>query len=207
MKKRGLLAAIVLGLAAPATVLAHGPQGHEEEAVQASPEEEAAQSAAQQQKPAAPAPTGTGAAVETEQLEPSRIPHFLTNLHPATVHFPIALLLFAAFAELLSIARPGGRSRAAADIAAASGGIAASVAALFGWIHTGLWLGGGDIMQWHRWLGTGLGALGPVIALLALRKDESRLMLRLLLGLSAAAIIAQGWLGGELAHGFGHLWE
>ena len=95
--------------------------------------------------------------------------------------------------------------RNAAEITAVAGGITASLAALFGWIHTGIWLGGDGAMQWHRWLGTGLGIAGPLIAWVALSEGKRRGTFRLLLALSAIIILAQGWLGAELGHGVGHL--
>ncbi|MGB3166966.1 MAG: DUF2231 domain-containing protein, partial [Alteraurantiacibacter sp.] len=99
--------------------------------------------------------------VDHDDAGPSGV---LANLHPATVHFPIGLLLFAAFAELVAIMRGSARMASAASMAAAAGGIAATIAALFGWIHTGLWFGGDGAMAWHRWIGTALGVAGPLIA-------------------------------------------
>ncbi|QZD90190.1 hypothetical protein K3148_01930 [Qipengyuania aurantiaca] len=194
-----LLAALAL-LVQPAALYAHGPEPHEEEKpeaveVEAAPAQDASPNATaaepSQSAPAAPSP---------------RYANLLNNLHPATVHFPIALLLFAALAELLFAARGSERMRHTAQISAAAGGITAGVAALFGWIHTGIWLGGDGAMQWHRWLGTGLGIAGPFIAWIALSAGERRNLLRALLALAAITVLAQGWLGAELGHGAGHLW-
>ena len=195
-----LLAAMAL-LVQPATALAHGPESHEEGKpetveVEAAPTQEASSSVS----PAKPAEPGPAA-------HSPEYANLLNNLHPATVHFPIALLLFAALAELLFAARGSERMRHAAEIAAVAGGITASLAALFGWIHTGIWLGGDGAMQWHRWLGTGLGIAGPLIAWVALSAGERRGAFRVLLALSASILLAQGWLGAELAHGAGHLWK
>ncbi|MDE1468504.1 DUF2231 domain-containing protein [Aurantiacibacter sp. D1-12] len=188
---RNVLAALLLCLAMPA--IAHGPNHHEDG--QANLTEEVA----------APLHDGDPHVIEPEQPRDPSLAKAFTNLHPATVHVPIAFLLFAALAEFLSIYRGEARLRSAASVMAAIGGAGAVVAALFGWMHTGLWFGGGDTMQWHRWIGTTLGVSGPLIAWLALRHNASRTLLRVLLAFAAAAVLLQGWLGGEIAHGAGHL--
>ena len=57
----------------------------------------------------------------------------------------------------------------------------AVIAAIFGWIHTGLWFGGDTAMQLHRWNGMLIAVLGVVLAALAHRRPESRTMLRIAL--------------------------
>ena len=196
-----LLAAMAL-LVQPATALAHGPESHQDDKaevaeIEAVPTQEGASPSVAAAEPSEPAPT---------MLSPEYA-NLLTNLHPATIHFPIALLLFAGLAELFFAVRGSERMRSAAEVAAAAGGITASLAALFGWIHTGIWLGGEGVMQWHRWLGTGLGIAGPLIAWVALSVGERRGTFRALLALSAITLLAQGWLGAELGHGADHLWK
>lgn len=58
-------------------------------------------------------------------------------------------------------------------------------------------------MQWHRWTGTSLALAAPIAALLSAK--ENRLPFRALLFLIAAALLAQGYWDGELAHGPNHL--
>lgn len=195
----------LLSFCVPAALQAHGPKDHEDRPPAA--ESSAVPLAGREDSALREPPTdgeGIAAPVEVQRQGASKL---LTNLHPATIHFPIALLLFAALAEACDVAFPSARLRAAAEIAAAAGGIAATVAALFGWIHTGLWFGGGDVMQWHRWIGTGLGVAGPVIAWLALRGPDDRKALRAALAAATLAVLAQSWLGAELGHGAGHLWQ
>ena len=189
--------ALALGLAAPA--LAHGDETHGQEEAEQSEAREA-----DSEDATSPSPVASPAESEDHDRNVGSV---LANLHPVTVHFPIAMLLFAALAELFSIGRNQTRMRPAASIMAAIGGIGASVAAIFGWVHTGLWFGGEGAMLWHRLIGTGLGLGGPVIAWLALRRSSARTALRILLALAAVAVVAQGWLGGELAHGAGHLFN
>ena len=127
----------------------------------------------------------------------------LTRLHPATVHFPIALLIVAALVEMLAVARSSAPLAQAANVMTVAGAAGAVIAALFGWIHTGIWFGGGATMHWHRRTGTGLALAAPLAALLAFRADRGAF--RIVIVLIAAALVAQGYWGAELAQGPGHL--
>ena len=142
---------------------------------------------------------------DTEQVESGGIAGVLKSLHPATVHFPIALLLMAALTELFVMARRTPEREAAVKIMIYGGAAGAVVAALFGWIHTGLWFGGDTVMQLHRWNGMLIAALSLVAAWIAFQNPQSRLAFRLTLFPIAALLIAQGYMGGELAHGPNHL--
>lgn len=130
----------------------------------------------------------------------------LKNLHPATVHFPIALFIMAALTELLLMRRGNRADLQPAVRAMAYGGAAGAViAAVFGWIHTGLWFGGNATMQRHRWTGTGLAVAGLFAAYFARQNTGSRTALRLILFSIAIGLLVQAYLGGELAHGPHHL--
>ena len=129
----------------------------------------------------------------------------LKSLHPATVHFPIALFFMAALTELFIIARKGTGLEPAVRVLVYGGAAGAVVAAIFGWIHTGLWFGGDTAMQVHRWNGMLIAALGLALAALAYRPRKDRVLLRTGLFAMAALILLQGFLGGELAHGPDHL--
>ena len=151
------------------------------------------------------ASSGTPAGHDSEQVRGEGIVGALKSLHPATVHFPIALFLMAALTELFVLSRRTPEREAAVEImlyGAAAGGV---LAVLFGWIHTGLWFGGDTIMQLHRWNGMLIAVLGLAAAWVAHRRPRSRLGLRLLLFPIAALLIIQGFVGGELAHGINHL--
>lgn len=150
-------------------------------------------------------PNETTQGHDAEQVESGGIAGALKSLHPATVHFPIALLLMAALTELFVMVRRTPEREAAVKIMISGGAAGAVVAALFGWIHTGLWFGGDAVMQLHRWNGMVIAALGLVAAGIAFRNPQPRLALRLTLFPIAALLIAQGYMGGELAHGLNHL--
>ena len=107
------------------------------------------------------------------------------KLHPLLVHFPIALVLAAAAAELVVITNPrtAWRSAAVANIrAAAALGV---VTAITGW-----WFASSPLvdpstsLQWHRWLGLA-GAAGAIGA--ALLSTRLRVLIRALLRPTATA--------------------
>ncbi|MEW4467005.1 DUF2231 domain-containing protein [Parasphingorhabdus sp. JC815] len=129
----------------------------------------------------------------------------LKALHPATVHFPIALFLMAALTELVIIARKGTGLEPAVRVLVYGGAAGAVVSAIFGWIHTGLWFGGDAAMQVHRWNGMLIAVLGLAMAYLASRALANRTPLRAAIFAMAALVLVQGFLGGELAHGANHL--
>ena len=128
----------------------------------------------------------------------------MENLHPATVHFPIALLIAAALFEWLAVARASAALATASRMTAIAGGVGAMAAAAFGWIHTGMWTGGEGTMQLHRWIGSALALAGAALVVLGWRQAWPGAF-RALLTVTAIAVVAQGWLGAELAHGAGHL--
>lgn len=201
-----IFAGVALLLSAT-VVFAHGDEKHGEEAVRP-----AATAAVHSQSGHDMEAMGSAVVSEettqghdAEQVESGGIAGVLKSVHPATVHFPIALLLMAALTELFVLARRTPEREAAVSIMIYGGAAGAVVAALFGWIHTGLWFGGDTVMQLHRWNGMLIAALGLAAAWIASRAPQSRTALRLTLFLLAALLIAQGYMGGELAHGLNHL--
>lgn len=198
-----LIGCVALLLVAGQTAFAHGEETHGEE-----PEASEAVSA---ETPVADDPEGESETVAAPQ-EPEKVPDaslgaLLKNLHPATIHFPIALFIVAGIAEAIAVLRPSSaRLTGAVDIMLIAGGAGAVVAAVFGWVHTGIWFGGETAMQVHRWLGTGLAVVGAGLAALGWRSPRRRTMLRVVLSVVVLAVLLQGYLGAELGHGAGHLW-
>ncbi len=194
---RGAAILVLLLLAQP--LLAHGEERHGEARADAAPV-----SAPSTESPTAPEALAAEKAPARLAAEHDADPGSIwTSLHPATVHFPIALLLAAALAEFVSVFRPSARLTNAASVMAWGGAAGAVVAALFGWIHTGFWFAGDATMQWHRWTGTGLAVVAPVAAIFSMRAN--RWPFRILLLATTLALLAQGYWGGELAHGPNHL--
>ena len=197
-----MAAALVLILAILAhPAVAHGGEKHG--AAKASVGTEAPAASAQDgDEPASPG-SETPEEPRADSEHASSSGSVLTRLHPATVHFPIALLIVAALVEMLAMARSSGPLAQAANVMTVAGAAGAVIAALFGWIHTGIWFGGDSTMHRHRWTGTGLALAAPLAALLAFRAD--RRAFRIVIVLIAAALVAQGYWGAELAQGPDHL--
>ena len=129
---------------------------------------------------------------------------FLTKLHPATVHFPVALFLMAALAELFML-RGKDTVEPAISVLIYGGAAGGILAATFGWIHTGLWFGGDTVMQIPRMNGMLIAILGLALVLIVRRTSATRTSLRAGLLLMTLLILVQGFLGGELAQGQNHL--
>ncbi|OAO00863.1 hypothetical protein A8B75_16810 [Sphingomonadales bacterium EhC05] len=133
---------------------------------------------------------------------------FLGRLHPMAVHFPIALFLVAALAELIMIINPtagvGSSVRFLVWIGAA-GGI---VAAILGWLAGGIRMSDrSEILGLHRWTGTGIAITGILLALLSNAPANSgkRTVFRVGLAAVALAILFQGYWGAEMSLGPNHM--
>ncbi len=140
---------------------------------------------------------------------------FAGYFHPATVHFPIALLTVGGLAALLSFV-VGGRAEDFAFFCLLLACLSAIVATAMGWSFADErgW-GGYDLSRWdrtidrHRWGGTILTIylvlLVPVAMLGKGRRSGSiRIWWRLGLLLAAAVVGLIGHQGGELVYGSKH---
>lgn len=141
---------------------------------------------------------------------PQRLYRWLGAMHPAAVHFPIALFLVAALLEIaaLTLRRPVLTQGTRVIIALAA--ISALAAAALGWFAMGL-PGKDDVTHsYHRWLGTSIAALG-LLSWWAKehwvrRPGRRRELIYIgLLAVTAAAVVVNGLLGGMLTHGARHL--
>ena len=128
-------------------------------------------------------------------------------LHSVAVHFPIALLMVAALAQILTQAGlPGGNVQTVRFLVwtGALGGVAAG---FLGWAHAGPMTSGEDgVMLAHRVLGTAL-AVG-LTGLVGLVEWNARrpgrivgLLTPLAVYLAGLGAAINGFLGGSLAHG------
>ncbi len=129
----------------------------------------------------------------------------LGRLHPAVVHFPIALIITAAVLEAWNMFLGKRKCSATALVCLRLGALSALVAALFGWIHADHEPHGiavQDAIFWHRWVGVGALVLALVSAVAAHR---ARLVYRLALAGACLCVSIAGHLGGELVHGEGYV--
>jgi len=137
---------------------------------------------------------------------------WLGKSHPPSVHFPIALLISAAVAELLLIITGQSLFEAAARFCVWLGSVSTLGAVTLGWFFAGFRLSDPDwIMTVHRWLGTAVGFLAVLILVLciaAYRPSEQqkrwKRWYRLALFAGAAAVAANGFFGGALIYGLNH---
>ena len=155
-----------------------------------------------------------------EKKEPAPVPQSLAQrvwafqgfLHPATVHFPIALLMFGAFFVILGVKWPavGTQIPLACLLLGAPAAIAATLMGLSfatqqgypGWTTVDFdkeWF-------WHRWSGVIVAVVATILALIALislRREETKLTAVWKVGLLVVAgmVGAVGHQGGELTYG------
>ena len=157
---------------------------------------------------AAPAQAMTPAQVMQEKIEENRLSSLsdlISRLHPAVVHFPIALLLLAGMAEVAMKWSPSVGLQTIVRLLVAFGTIGAIIAVLFGGFAGGWRLDDqSSNLAIHRWNGTAIAVLGIAAWTLAVR-DGGRTRLRIFLAIIAAAILVQGYYGGEMARGPNHL--
>jgi len=137
---------------------------------------------------------------------------FLGRLHPMVVHFPISLLLFAAFLELFTIGKKDSKLRAGISALVVAGAIAAVISAVFGFLlaeNEGL---EGQLVNLHRWTGIATALLSLVVLyfLLKKRKTNHTSYIRIYRGslfITAFTVIITGHLGASLTHGEDFLTE
>lgn len=141
---------------------------------------------------------------------PQRVVRWLGAMHPAAVHFPIALFIVAALLKIaaLTLRRPVLTEGTRVIIALAA--VSAVSAAALGWFAMG-WPGQDDATHTaHRWLGTSIALLGMICWWAkehwVRRPGRAREWLYIgLLTTTAAAVLVNGLLGGMLTHGMRHL--
>jgi uncharacterized membrane protein len=129
------------------------------------------------------------------------------RLHPAVVHFPIALLVVAGGLEFWRLIRRQRASSPTAFLCLVIGTIASIVAVILGLIdakYTNM-----QDVSTHQWLGIATAVAACVILTLGLwnRTDKVNPVYRV--GVIALALLvgATGYYGGELTYGQGYLTE
>lgn len=94
---------------------------------------------------------------------------FVGQFHPAIVHLPIAMLVIAAFAEILRWRRPGPFFENVAAFNLHIGALSGVAAAAMGWCLAETEGVAADLkatLFWHRWLGIGVAVLAVALVLL-----------------------------------------
>ncbi|MEN2281408.1 PSD1 and planctomycete cytochrome C domain-containing protein [Algoriphagus sp. SE2] len=138
---------------------------------------------------------------------------FFGRLHPMIVHFPIALLIFGAALELLSLRKFESKFRPAISILIIAGGISAIISAIFGYQLANSEGTTGAILDLHQQIGIGTAVLSIILLFFLVRVgkqpgDKTRILLfRSILFVTAIAVSAAGHFGGSLTHGEDFLTE
>lgn len=135
-----------------------------------------------------------------------RFVDWLGRMHPVLVHFPIAFFPAALITAVVGRRRPA--FAAPVQFLVIAGGILAPLAALLGWFDRGFDFASDDwLLQFHRWLGTGIGVGALGLAVMAWRRPEANRSAGMIagLGLITIAIVIQGWFGGAMVHGIDHM--
>jgi uncharacterized membrane protein/cytochrome c553 len=137
-----------------------------------------------------------------------RLIRWLGKSHPASVHFPIALLTAAAVAELLRLATGKPTFEVVSRYCVWFGFLTAMPAGILGWFLAGFHLTDASwVLTTHRWLGTcTVASAGLVVALGQVSRWSPRFLwwFRLALFGAAAGALVTGYFGGALVFGLNH---
>ena len=135
-----------------------------------------------------------------------RAVRWLGKFHLLLLHFPIALVLAAGFAEFLSLRQRNSAPSEVVRYCISLGALAAIPTAALGWLHaaSGNGIGSPQILMAHRWLGT-LAAVWLIVTAIYVERDNQRgarsprVRFLLLCGVLITALVAH--LGGLLTNG------
>lgn len=128
------------------------------------------------------------------------------RFHPLIVHFPIALVMVAIWAEGVAFATHDSRWRAVAVINVRAGALFAFTGAIAGWrLASTLGIASSPLVQWHRWFGVAATTLTAAAAVATFRTRDGSLrdpwIYRIALASAAIAVAATGHVGGLLVWG------
>jgi len=169
--------------------------------------------AVRQSSSLAPVATDAGedAADDTTPATPQpfteHVLNWLGHFHVILVHFPIALILAAAMAEVLSLLLRQPNLTSTARFCVLLGAAGAVAATVLGWFAASE-ESASETLTLHRWTGTGAAGLVVILAIVALadaRRDRRSWLFRVLLLTAAVIVGIAGHFGGQLVHGTGFL--
>lgn len=134
----------------------------------------------------------------------------LGRLHPLVVHFPLALILFAAILELFSLKKFDSPFRPGISVALLIGMISAIIAVLLGLMLSNTGDYGGNTLSIHQWTGIGTAAIAILAFVLSKRvsrnfSDGSIKVYRTFLFTAAVGVCISGHFGAALTHGDDYL--
>jgi uncharacterized membrane protein/mono/diheme cytochrome c family protein len=143
---------------------------------------------------------------ESSSSSVTRLLAKLGRLHVVVVHFPIALFIAAAAAEMWFSRRDTARPRPEVRFCVSLGATGAVAAAILGWMlaRSGYGSEAPLTLQWHRWTGTATAVYAIVTALFSEvqeRRGVRSSWFRAWLLVGAILVTVAGHLGGSLVHG------
>ncbi|HEV3029841.1 MAG TPA: c-type cytochrome domain-containing protein, partial [Planctomycetota bacterium] len=133
---------------------------------------------------------------------------FLGWLHPALVHFPIALLAIAALVETVQILRWTQGLSSTTLLLICLAAPTAGVASILGFLLKGYEGMEGPLVNLHAGLGLGAtvaAALSATLLAMGRTRPRARWGGRVALGVGALLVLSAGFVGGELVFGQNHL--
>jgi len=122
------------------------------------------------------------------------------KFHLMMLHFPIAFLLTGGLVQWYQVI--GKRGGSAVSVLLWFGAIGAVATAALGWMHAydSVYFGDdGNLLFWHRWLGTGTAAVAIIV--LSLRNKLGPKTLAIALTFCAGLVAAAAHFGASLAYG------
>ena len=159
------------------------------------------QSATQPQEP-----TGT-VSPAPQFVEPSwtmRLLALLGRFHVLVVHFPIALIMAAALAELVVLCRGSLVPSPVVHFCILLGAGGAVAAVALGWLHAEMGNFSTSILAIHRWLGVAAGLWAAASAALSerdRRRGRRSMLFRVVLWTGTCVVAATAHFGGLMVHG------
>ena len=138
---------------------------------------------------------------------------FFGNLHPVVVHFPIALVIVAAGAEICGVFRCGHRRYSMTIVCVIVATFFSVFAAWAGWLNAIGDARSGTaerVLLFHRWIGIAMASvitITLIVTLIDMARPRYWLLAcsRATLLLAALLVMVAGYLGGELVYGNGYL--
>ncbi len=127
----------------------------------------------------------------------------LGKLHVLSVHFPVALIPFAAFLAIVSQLLRKPAFKQLADLSMFAGTLAAVVAAVMGWVAASQSSYPDNlsvILEYHRWLGTSVATFTVLVSAFVVFRPKTRCRIPLYVVL-ALLVFTAGHFGGSLIYG------
>jgi uncharacterized membrane protein/mono/diheme cytochrome c family protein len=133
--------------------------------------------------------------------------NLLGRLHPLAVHFPVALMLFAVFLELLTFKKFNSPLRPAIKICILTGALSSIISAVFGLLLASDGDYAPETLTIHQWSGiiTTVLALAALFFLYIARGKSTIILYRTMLFITATGIAVTGHFGASLTHGDDYL--